>query len=308
MEMLSMSTASVSAQWRFDFWREAVCKMIHVVDVEQVEQTFNASITARRHGPLGCANFWSTAHTVRKDRERFSDTGLGTYLVSCQIEGDALLEQDDLRARLRPGSVAIVDARRPMPVHFPQDVRRLVASLPVELMERRLPFLARKHAVVLQPDGALSQILFRYLQELSSETFELEPLGFDLLAENICNLLAIVAAKDGNCLPNSHEILTESVLRLVRQNAVNSDFSLDSAASTLCVSKRKIQRVFQKLDSSFTEHVNEQRLLAADKALRERPEMAISQLAYLCGFSDISHFNHQYRRRFGLSPSERRAG
>ena len=308
MEMHAMSTASVPEKHRFESWRQAVCKMIHTVDVQPEVESFSASMTARRHGQLGCANFWSNAHTVRKSADRFSDAGVGTYLVSCQIDGDALLEQGDFRARLRPGSVAIVDARRAMEVHFPTDVHRLVANLPIELMERRLPFLARAHTTVLQPDGVLSQMLFRYFEELSSEALELQPLDFDLLAENICNLLAILTLKDGKCAPNSSELLKESVLRLVRQSFSNSDFSLEIAANKLCISKRKLQRVFQELESSFTEHLNEERLQAVDKVLRERSELAISQVAYQCGFSDISHFNHLYRRRFGLSPTERRNG
>jgi AraC-like DNA-binding protein len=35
-------------------------------------------------------------------------------------------------------------------------------------------------------------------------------------------------------------------------------------------------------------------------------ERTISMIAFAAGFSDLSHFNRTYRRRFGETPSETR--
>ena len=34
----------------------------------------------------------------------------------------------------------------------------------------------------------------------------------------------------------------------------------------------------------------------------------ISQIAYSVGFGDVSNFNHSFKRRFGMSPRQYRAG
>jgi AraC-like DNA-binding protein len=58
----------------------------------------------------------------------------------------------------------------------------------------------------------------------------------------------------------------------------------------------------------FTQYVMEQRLTLAYKALRRRASshVPISTIALDCGFSDISHFNRVFRRRFGCTPSDAR--
>jgi AraC-like DNA-binding protein len=35
--------------------------------------------------------------------------------------------------------------------------------------------------------------------------------------------------------------------------------------------------------------------------------LKVSDIAYACGFSDVSYFNRCFRRRFGCSPRELRA-
>jgi AraC-like DNA-binding protein len=37
---------------------------------------------------------------------------------------------------------------------------------------------------------------------------------------------------------------------------------------------------------------------------RQQAARAISDLALDCGFGDMSHFNHSFRRRFGATPRE----
>jgi AraC-like DNA-binding protein len=48
---------------------------------------------------------------------------------------------------------------------------------------------------------------------------------------------------------------------------------------------------------------------ASSNALRNPQQHAcsISEIAYSCGFNDLSHFNKSFRTRFGVSPSKRRA-
>jgi AraC-like DNA-binding protein len=36
--------------------------------------------------------------------------------------------------------------------------------------------------------------------------------------------------------------------------------------------------------------------------------MKVSDIAYACGFSEISYFNRCFRRRFGAAPSQYRNG
>lgn len=65
-------------------------------------------------------------------------------------------------------------------------------------------------------------------------------------------------------------------------------------------------RYFKKVtNKTFTQFVNEYRLVHASKLLAEKP-ISITEIAYECGFNNFSHFNRSFKKFTGLSPSEYR--
>ena len=52
--------------------------------------------------------------------------------------------------------------------------------------------------------------------------------------------------------------------------------------------------------------LNELRLRKAAELLARDGERRISDIAFDCGFNDLSYFNRSFRRRFGLTPSAAR--
>jgi AraC-like DNA-binding protein len=41
---------------------------------------------------------------------------------------------------------------------------------------------------------------------------------------------------------------------------------------------------------------------------RQHDRLKVSEIAYACGFNEISYFNQAFRRRFGASPTQFRGG
>jgi AraC-like DNA-binding protein len=54
----------------------------------------------------------------------------------------------------------------------------------------------------------------------------------------------------------------------------------------------------------------EQRLVGAYRMLRDDQfrHLTIAAIAYRAGFGDLSHFNRNFKRRFGTTPTELRHG
>ncbi|MGY8704675.1 helix-turn-helix transcriptional regulator [Bradyrhizobium sp. 18BD] len=59
------------------------------------------------------------------------------------------------------------------------------------------------------------------------------------------------------------------------------------------------------IGASFTTRLNELRRRKAADLLAHR-EGRISDIAFACGFNDLSYFNRCFRRRFGLTPTAAR--
>ena len=82
-------------------------------------------------------------------------------------------------------------------------------------------------------------------------------------------------------------------------------FSSEEAARAIGVSRRYVNDLFHESGNSFAERVLEFRLQKARTMLaKPRYDGAkIGDLAFACGFNDISYFHRCFRRRFGASPA-----
>ncbi len=54
--------------------------------------------------------------------------------------------------------------------------------------------------------------------------------------------------------------------------------------------------------AGFTMRLTELRLRKAADMLAHDSERRVSDIAFDCGFNDLSYFNRCFRRRFGLTP------
>ena len=65
-------------------------------------------------------------------------------------------------------------------------------------------------------------------------------------------------------------------------------------------------RFFKKITGkTFTQFVNEYRLTHAAKLLHEA-QISITDICFECGFNNFSHFNKQFKKFTGKSPSKYR--
>ncbi|MBV8441341.1 MAG: AraC family transcriptional regulator [Hyphomicrobiales bacterium] len=107
-------------------------------------------------------------------------------------------------------------------------------------------------------------------------------------------------------------------VRAARLQAIKADVSSrlgDPELSVLAVAARQgvtpryVHKLFESEGSTFSEFVLARRLEFAHRLLTA-PRLAsrsITSIALDAGFSDLSHFNHAFRRRYGATPTETRA-
>jgi AraC-like DNA-binding protein len=101
---------------------------------------------------------------------------------------------------------------------------------------------------------------------------------------------------------------TAAALQHTRENSYKANLSVGSVAKALGVSPRYLQKLLERSETSFTSEINTARLDHAYQLLGDGAARKISDIALQCGFSDISHFNRQFRARFGETPRVVQAG
>lgn len=92
------------------------------------------------------------------------------------------------------------------------------------------------------------------------------------------------------------------VFNYVKNNFQHS-ISLDEIASIAFMTVPAFCRYFKKVtNKTFTQFVNEYRLVHASKLLSEEP-LSVSDIADECGFNNFSHFTKLFKNFTGQSPS-----
>lgn len=96
-------------------------------------------------------------------------------------------------------------------------------------------------------------------------------------------------------------------LKEMIQDHIDTNLSLKELSKGLEISPSYLSREFSKYfeDLSFGEYIRKQRINKAME-LMTTSSYSLTQIAYLTGFSDQSHFTRIFKKQTGLSPSEYR--
>lgn len=102
----------------------------------------------------------------------------------------------------------------------------------------------------------------------------------------------------------SGELFVEKLNQYIEQHLSNPDFSVNTLAQELCVSRSSL---FAKVKDATGETPNnllvKARLSAAAKLL-EKKERAVNEICYMVGFSSPSYFSRCFVKYYGITPHE----
>ena len=99
----------------------------------------------------------------------------------------------------------------------------------------------------------------------------------------------------------------QEIVALMEAN-LEEPIDLDELAVYVTVSRRQLERLFQKyLHCSPSRYYLKLRLVRARQLLKQTP-MSIIEVAAVCGFVSTPHFSKCYREYFGIPPRDERVG
>lgn len=100
---------------------------------------------------------------------------------------------------------------------------------------------------------------------------------------------------------------TDDRLAWVHEHVMNNfqrTIRLDEVARIACMNKSAFCRYFKKATKkNFSSYLNEIRIGYSCKLLQENPSASIAEIAYECGFNNVSNFNRQFKLNMGIPPS-----
>lgn len=176
---------------------------------------------------------------------------------------------------------------------------------------------------VVDPEGAIGlpipgnqyalRLLLGYAEVLGDNEVAMDAQACRVVSANIYDLVALAiggtrdvrAHAGGVAAARLHAIKTDAQRSLGQQG-----LSITDLARRHGISASYVRRLFATEGTSFTEYLLVQRLSRARQLLGDprQAHRTIASIAFDLGFGDLSYFNRCFRRRYGMTPSDARAG
>ena len=309
--LFQFSTDALPERDRLAIWREQFGRQVARYEFEPLDHPVRGKVTARTAPRLGLVSVDHSPMRVARTRELLGDgddalvlqvsmTGSFISHLGREFEtnpGDAMLGSNaDTGTFLSPSTASkcvLLNLSR-------RELRPLLDDFGTALA-RRVP--ANTPAL---------RLLMRYAGIFDEPTLspELQHLAithvYDLVA------LALGAKHEATKIANSRGVRAarlRAAKDYVLHNLGNHELSAVTVAVYLDVTPRYVHKLFETEEESFTEFVLARRLTRAHRMLTDPrfSALPIGTIALDAGFSDLSHFNRSFRRRFGCTPSDARA-
>lgn len=309
----SASDAVVKISGDANEWSRALSSVFVDLEVEQLDPKQKLTSRMYRYA-FGDLTFIRAvtrggAHLVKRTEALIEQSNDNIFFIGFMLAGEATLAQDDHRAELHPGDIAILDSSRAYTIDVPRSFDALWVSVPRYRLEGRLHALSEIMAQRIDGSTGIGHVASSMLSAALDEAPRLQASEANRIANHLLDLLSLSLSNVTNPRRGDHTTayrtsMLRRIQEFVEQNLDDEDLSPERVAAAQNVSVRYINKQFEREGTSVARWIRMRRLESCRMDL-ENPNNAarsISDIAYSHGFGNISSFNRAFRSRFGLSP------
>ena len=307
-----MLPEGLSERQRFMFFAELFEHFSNTGELDPASDVpFRAAMNSIHIGTTMLGRCDGTFITVRREKRQVLETNDDRYCLARNTgDRESRVTHRGREFTMRPGAMVLLKLDEPFfsadgashkrftNVHLPMATLKAMVSGVDDLVGRELA-----------PGGALS-LAMDYSDLLLTHTEAVDEAGF-AIAAHLMDLAALGLGARGDLVAAAQRrglraVRLKSVLMILEKRFAEPDFSAHKLAAAAGLSERYVNELLYEAGASFTMRLTEWRLRKAADMLAHAGDRRISDIAFDCGFNDLSYFNRCFRRRFGLTPSAAR--
>ena len=308
------STEDLPEADRVAIFREIVGRQMLRQEMEPLpDHRFHIHGTARRlaGGPylLRCTG---SPQRARRTRHLLSDGDDSLFFQ--WTKSTRYAEHLGRELQLGPGEAVLFSCSEPRSITLPSRFEAITIKVPRMALGPLLREADSCFARAIPANSGALGLLIRYLKILSEESSTATPQLQELAVTHVYDLLAIAVG----ATRDAAETARRRGVRVARLHAIKTDigehlsdenFSIAGLAARHRMTPRALQMLLEETGKTFTEFLRELRLERARQMLMSLrfDHQRVIDVAFACGFGDISHFNRTFHARYGAAPSDIRA-
>ena len=309
----TFSTAELPPHRRLEYWNDLTGSAFTPLVTDPVDRrAFVGRLTRTQVGEIRLAEARSEPAIVRHSRQHVAKTREALYMLCLQLDGVSINRQQGRESVLRYGDFHLLDSTRPYEVSFQQSNRMLVLSIPQPELTRRMP---NPESVVAVPmsgkggvPGLLSSLLCNFWQQQRSgdETF-LSPRFGEAILDLVASAYATVtnATAEGSSITIARR---EHIRSYIETHLHDPSLTPGSVAAAVHLSPRRLHQLFEPDGETVGAYILRRRLEECARAMSDASQRSrtVTEIAFLHGFNNASHFGRVFRERYHSTPSDYR--
>lgn len=296
-----------------DEWSDVLAATHLQFDVSATPNTpdeFSAAVTRRRFGGLALVDCASSPWLGVRGEDLTVDRTAPVVGFQVLRKGvEAVRNRGHEPVELHPGDMVIWNGWQAVEVEVVEPFQKRTLLFPRDRVLAVCPRFEEIEDLPPLRDSAPARLLVRYLNALAHELPDLDTAASTAAADAALELLR-AAVEPG--VPTTREsrraALRAEIRRYVHAHLRDPDLGPESIARAHAVSVRALHAVFEDCDESVAGLVRHERLTRCMEDLQAPGGGSVTEIAFRWGFRDAAHFSRVFKREFGVSPSDVRAG
>ena len=308
------SSADSPDRARLSAWRDLVSRKLVKLSVQPLtDDPFRAKVQLRALPGLRFA-WGSFDASLSKHTRELAAADNDDFILIVNLDDEFVVAQSGREVTLGAGDACLMACPDPGQFHRPNFGGLVCIRVPRESLAAQVPNLHDRTARFIPRDTSALRLLTSYIRVLDDNQALSTPELRRILVGHIHDLTALVLnpTKDNIALAESRGLgasRLQAIKTFVLKNLDRRDLTVNAVATRFGITSRYIQILMEKDRTTFSEFVQNSRLERVYDELQSltSPPRSIRDIALDAGFGDISHFNHSFRRRYGVSPSDIRS-
>jgi AraC-like DNA-binding protein len=242
---------------------------------------------------------------VRNERLARDDTP-PQLVLSALSSGTSVLTQLDRSAHLRAGDMVAYTSTDPYRMTFPPGTTRHSLMIPIDnlgIPARRLTGLVARP---LGPSDPMIRFVSSYVMRLARHGPALSTSERAAVEEPTVAVVRALLATESDATAALEETLDLRVQQYLRLHFAERDLTAARIAAAHSISERHLSTVLARSNIALRPWLRERRLIAAAETLTAPGGrgLTIAGVAHRWGFADHAHFAREFRKRYGVTPTE----
>jgi AraC-like DNA-binding protein len=308
--ILEFSTDGIPEGDRTAFWREHYGHVMLRVDIEPApDMLFEASSRCLSLPGLLLMEGSSSPVKISRGGQYLAD-GNDDVVLAINRSGSVVVNSNGREQSLGDGEAIVLSGGEAGSFHRTSFGRSFALRVPRTMFESTVVSLDDALMRPISSDRGALKLMEDYARWLLNAG-NIDHQLLNISVRHIQDLLALTIGPTADFADTARTRgLRAARLKLAKSFIVahssRRDLSVSAVATSLSVTPRYVQRLFEADGTTFSEFLTGQRLARARRLLCEPSSSptAISTIAYDVGFGDLSYFNRCFRRQYGVTPRE----